>query len=126
MRPLGTLEQRLMDIVWDGETFTVRDVMARMERESAYTTVMTTMDRLFKKGLLAREKAGTAFVYRAVMSRDDYHRAVVEEAVSGMLESAAGPVLAAFVETAAKLDENNLRRLERLIAERRRGRGGKR
>ena len=123
MRPLGSLEQRVMDIVWGGDAFTVRDVMARMRHEPAYTTIMTTLDRLFKKGLLAREKSGTAFVYRAAMSRDDYHRAVVEQAVGGLLANATGPVLAAFVDTAARLDEDNLRRLERLIAQRRRGKG---
>lgn len=112
-----------MDVVWDGDAFTVRDVLARMKRGPAYTTVMTTLDRLFKKGLLARDKDGTAFVYRAAMSRDEYHRAVVEEAVGGLLADATGPVLAAFVDTAAKLDEDNLRRLERLIAQRRRGKG---
>lgn len=120
MRPLGKLEQRVMSIVWTGEAFTVREVMARMAPEPAYTTVMTTLDRLFKKGLLGREKDGTAFVYRPAMSRDDYHKAVVEEAVGGLLARAADPVLAAFVDTAARLDEDNLRRLEQLIARRRR------
>ena len=123
MRPLGPLEQRVMDIVWGGDTFTVRDVVARMQREPAYTTAMTTLDRLFKKGLLSREKSGNAFVYRAAMSRDGYHRAVIEEAVGGLLANATGPVLAAFVDTAASLDQDNLRRLERLIAQRRRGNG---
>jgi predicted transcriptional regulator len=112
-----------MHIVWNGDAFTVRDVMTRMRRKPAYTTVMTTLDRLYKKGLLAREKSGNAFVYRAAMSRDDYHAAVVEEAVGGLLADATGPVLAAFVDTAAKLDEDNLRRLERLIAQRRRSKG---
>jgi predicted transcriptional regulator len=122
VRPLGKLEQRVMNVVWDGDAFTVREVMARLEPEPAYTTVMTTLDRLFKKKLLARAKDGAAFVYRAAMSRDDYHHAVVEGAVGGLLERATGPVLAAFVDTAAKLDEDNLRRLERLIEAHRKGR----
>ncbi len=109
-----------MAVLWADGDLTVRDVMARMKRPPAYTTVMTTMDRLFKKGLLARTKEGTAFVYRAAMSRDDYHHAVVEEAVGDLLAKATGPVLAAFVDTAAELDEDNLRRLEQLIAQRRR------
>lgn len=114
-----------MNVVWDGESFTVRDVMARLDPEPAYTTVMTTLDRLFKKGVLARDKDGVAFVYRAAMSRDEVHKAIVEEAVGGLLAKATGPVLAAFVDTAARLDEDNLRRLETLIAEHRR-KGSKR
>jgi len=109
-----------MAIIWDGDSFTVRETMRRMDGGPAYTTVMTTLDRLFKKGLLARDKDGTAFVYRAAMSRDEYHHAVVEDAVGDLLEKATGPVLAAFVDAAAKLDEDNLRRLEQLIATHRR------
>jgi len=120
VRPLGKLEQRVMAIVWNGDALTVRDVMTRIDDEPAYTTVMTTLDRLFKKGLLGRDKDGTAFVYRAAMSRDEYHHAVVEEAVGDLLEKATGPVLAAFVDAAAKLDEDNLQRLEQLIATHRR------
>ena len=110
-----------MGVVWRGEAFTVREVLDRLGGGPAYTTVMTTLDRLFKKGLLARDKQGTAFVYRAAMSRDDYHHAVVEEAVGGLLARETGSVLAAFVDTAARLDEDNLRRLEQLIADHRRG-----
>jgi predicted transcriptional regulator len=80
---------------------------------------MTTLDRLFKKGLLAREKQGNAFVYRAAISRDAYHRRLIEEAVGALLARSADPVLAGFVDAAAASDEKNLGRLERLIAERR-------
>lgn len=116
VRPLGKLEQQVMEIVWCSDPLTVRDVMKRVKGKPAYTTVMTTLDRLFRKKLLARDKDGAAYVYRPVMSRDDYHRAVVEEAVGGLLEEAAAPVMAAFVDTAAKGGDDNLRQLEQLIA----------
>lgn len=106
-----------MEIVWASDPLTVREVVQRIEGRPAYTTVMTTLDRLFRKKLLKRTKDGTAYVYRAAMSRDDYHRAVVEEAVGGLLEEAAAPVMAAFVDTAAKGGDDNLRELEKLIAD---------
>lgn len=112
-----------MDILWEGDSLMVREVTARLGHALAYTTVMTTLDRLFKKGLLVRRKDGTAFVYCAAISRDDYHLGVVEQTVGELLEAATGPVLAAFVDAAAKLDEGNLRRLEELIAVHRRGKG---
>lgn len=112
-----------MDVLWRGQALPVRGVMAELPGDPAYTTVMTTLDRLFKKQLLSRDKSGTAFVYRAAMSRDEYHHAVVDEAVGGLLEKATGPVLAAFVDAAARMDEDNLQRLEELIAEHRRERG---
>lgn len=125
VKSLGKLEQRLMAILWRGEPLAVRDVLDELGDKRAYTTVMTTLDRLFKKGLLARDREGNAYVYRAAMTRDAYHRAVVEDAITGLMQESAGPVLTAFVDTAASLDEENLERLERLIAEKRRaGNGG--
>ncbi len=119
---LGALEERLMEVLWRSGPLAVREVCARLEGKPAlaYTTVMTTLDRLFKKGLLARQKDGNAFVYRPALSRDDYRRRIVESTVSGLMRAAdAKPVLAAFVDAAAQVDEENLSRLEALIAERR-------
>lgn len=111
-----------MTIVWEaGEAMSVRDVCERVKRSKlAYTTVMTTMDRLHKKGLLARTKQGNAFLYLAALSRDEYQRRIVESALAPMFEHGAAPVLAAFVDVATKLDESNLATLERLIAEHKR------
>jgi predicted transcriptional regulator len=81
---------------------------------------MTTLDRLFKKGLLTRERVGQAFVYRAALDRDGYRQRLIEAAVGELVDRAPDAVLAAFVDTAAALDEHNLLRLERLIAERKR------
>ncbi len=113
-----------MEVLWRSGPVQVRDVCARLKGSPAlaYTTVMTTLDRLFKKGLLARHKEGQAFVYEPALSRDEYKRRIVEQTVSGLMSRAsdAAPVLAAFVDAAAEVDEENLRRLEELIAERRR------
>lgn len=124
LRPLGELEQKVMAELWaagDG-ALSVREVSRRLGARLAYTTVMTTLDRLYKKGLLAREKDGVAFRYRARIDRDEYHRGVVRHAVSGLLSRSAEPVLAGFLDAAESIDEAHLARLERLIAERRRRR----
>ncbi len=121
---LGQLELRLMDILWTAsEPLSVRDVLAQLGRSKlAYTTVMTTLDRLYKKELLLREKQCNAFVYQAAMDHDEYQRRVVAAAVGPLLEQGAGPVLAAFVDVAAGVDEKHLLQLERLIAAHRRRR----
>lgn len=123
-RVLGTLEERVMASVWNASApVSVREVVDRLGRPRlAYTTILTTMDRLYKKGLLSRERDGIAFVYRAAMSRDDLHGRIIEETVSSLLAKGRDPVLAAFVDVAASVDEANLARLERLIAAKRRGR----
>lgn len=117
-RVLGSLEERLMDILWGAtDGLTVRDVCGKLGGQPtlAYTTVMTTLDRLHKKGLLSREREGSAFRYVPAMSRDAYRRKIVEETVSRLMTESADPVLAAFVDVAVTIDEANLERLQRLI-----------
>lgn len=122
-RVLGDLEQGVMDVLWEAGPLAVREVQRRVGGgKLAYTTVMTTLDRLFKKRLLTREKLGLAFVYQPAMDRGEYQRRVVEAAVAPLLEHGTGAVLAAFVDVAAGISESNLQALEKLIAERRRRR----
>ena len=113
-----------MDVLWTRSPLAVREVCKLLcgDREPAYTTVMTTLDRLFKKGMLLRHKDGIAFVYEPALSKDDYRRRVLERTISDLVtkKADADPVLAAFVDAAANVDEANLDRLEDLIAERRR------
>ena len=108
-----------MGILWDESPLTVRDVKARLKSKPAYTTVMTTLDRLYRKGLLARTKNGQAFVYLPAMDRAEYQRRVVQAAVAPLLAEGGSAVLAAFVDAAAEVGDENLAKLERLIAARR-------
>ena len=85
---LGPLEEAVMEVVWRLGTGNVREVARQMERNLAYTTVMTTMDRLYKKGLLDRELTDRAFVYSAKVSREDWNRRRAGEMMAGFL---AGP-----------------------------------
>ncbi len=121
---LGVLEEKVMEALWKRSPLTVRKVckLLRGEHEPAYTTVMTTLDRLFKKGLLQRHKDGIAFMYEPAMTKDDYRRRVLEGTISSLItqKADADHVLAAFVDAAADIDESNLARLEALVSERRR------
>ena len=63
IQPLGPLEITVMEILWTHGESNVRDVVDRLGRPLAYTTVMTTLDRLYKKGMLERRKADRAFFY---------------------------------------------------------------
>jgi predicted transcriptional regulator len=119
-RVLGELETRVMDLVWSEHPLSVRAACDRLGKEHAYTTIMTTMDRLHKKRLLRRRKDGNAFLYEPAMDRAEYQKRVVEAALTPLLEQGASPVLAAFVEVAADLDESHLAELEKLIASHRR------
>jgi predicted transcriptional regulator len=119
---LGSLERDVMTLVWrHGET-SVRDGCDELGPAVAYTTVMTTMDRLFKKGLLARRKVGRAFVYRATASRAEIEGQVATELVHSLLqrEGEPLPVLSSLVDAVSERDRALLNELERLIREKRR------
>jgi predicted transcriptional regulator len=116
---LGSLEGEVLAIVCEFGGSSVDDVRQRLSRPCAYTTVMTTLDRLYKKGLLDREKTGRRFLYMQKNIRSS------EEATG---ESAAPrwPVLAlsAFashlLDAVSSYDEDLLQELEKSIALRRR------
>jgi len=60
---LGPLERKVLDAAWGLKRASVREVVDKLESEFAYTTIMTTLDRLYKKGYLDREMKVRAFLY---------------------------------------------------------------
>jgi predicted transcriptional regulator len=81
---LGVLEREVMEAVWTAGEVTVRDTQSLLPRRVAYTTVMTTLDRLFKKGLVVRSRAGKAFVYRASRTRQEADTAILSNLVDAV------------------------------------------
>ncbi len=104
-----------MAVVWTRGAATVKEVAACLSRERAYNTVQTTLERLYRKSLLLREKQSHAFVYKPRLDRAGYHRHLISRFVRDLLQDERGSVLAAFVDTAADVDLENLERLENLI-----------
>jgi predicted transcriptional regulator len=120
---LGALEQDVMKVVWASTEVSVRDVCARLGTPVAYTTVMTTLDRLFKKRLLTRRKVGQAFLYRAVATREEMEGVVTAELLDTLLRRHADeplPVLSSLVDAVSDRDRSLLDELERLVREKRR------
>ena len=117
MKPLGELETLVMDVAWSGGDLTVREVCDRLEGDAsrAYTTIMTTMDRLFSKGLLSREKDGQAWRYRPALTRAAFEHALADHLATEILNAHGEIGLVAFVD-AASADPAMLDRLEALIA----------
>jgi predicted transcriptional regulator len=120
---LGALEREVLSLVWERGDATVRDVCERLDSTIAYTTVMTTMDRLFKKRLLSRHKVGRAFMYRAVVTRKELEGAIAGELVETLLQrngSEPLPILSSLVDAVSDRDRALLDALERLVREKRR------
>lgn len=111
MKALGELEAAIMHVVWTSEDpVTVRDVLGRLRsRGLAYTTVMTVMDRLWKKRLLTRRAQGRAYVYRAALSESEYTARLMHELLAATGDKAAA--LAHFVDGMRPGEEEEIRRL---------------
>lgn len=121
---LGELETAVLEHVWTSGASDVKAVHHALGEPRGITlnTVQSTMERLFRKGLLTREKVSHAYVYSARQTREELGARVVEEVVGRLLQGEAVPVLEAFVDLAERTDAANLDRLERLIAARRKAR----
>jgi len=120
---LGALEREVMSLAWEQHELSVREACERLGSTVAYTTVMTTMDRLYKKGLLSRRKVGRAFLYRAAATRHEIEGAVAAELVQSLIQRGRGeplPVLSSLVDAVSDRDRALLDELERLIKEKRR------
>jgi len=120
---LGALERDVLALVWERGDSSVRDACEHLGSAVAYTTVMTTMDRLFKKRLLSRRKVGRAFVYHATATREELEGAVAAELVQTLLRADGFgplPILSSLVDAVSDRDRALLDELERLVREKRR------
>jgi predicted transcriptional regulator len=84
---LGSLERGIMDVIWDdpGVEVSVRDILGSAAgRGLAYTTVMTVLDRLWRKGYLARRRDGRAYLYTAARTREDHVESLVAQVLAGV------------------------------------------
>ena len=124
---LGPLEWRVLDALWQrAEPATVRDLQPAFS-DIAYTTLMTTLDRLHRKHILTRTKSGRAFVYAPRASRAMFDSGRATQALLAAVERggpSATPVLSCFVDALGDHDEALLAELEALVRARRTGREG--
>ncbi|MEQ1606342.1 MAG: BlaI/MecI/CopY family transcriptional regulator [Pyrinomonadaceae bacterium] len=119
---LGDLERKVMIEVRGLGESTVTAVNRAMGESHAYTTVMTTLDRLYKKGLLDRRKDGRAFLYTAKYSVEELERGMAVDIIGRLFETSmgkVGPVLACIVDSVSERDMLLLDELERLVKEKR-------
>lgn len=100
----------------------MRDIVRALGDGIAYTTVMTTLDRLYKKRLLSRCKDGRAFIYKPLVTRAEFEQGIAEDVIDGLLaggSSGVEPVLACIVDAVSEHDRELLDELDRLIKEKR-------
>ena len=117
---LGDLEKAVLQYFWGNDAADVKQVHGDIDPtgQRSMNTVQSAMDRLFKKGLLKREKIGHAFVYRRAQSRDAFVAKLMRAVASDFISSEQD-YLAAFSSLTDELDNAQLDELEQLIERRR-------
>jgi predicted transcriptional regulator len=119
---LGPLEQQLLEELWTCKSATVRELLDQGTLKLAYTTVMTTLDRLYKKQLLDRVAEGRAFRYSPRHTQEELKKAAAGETIRQFLSSspAAALPLSYLVEAVSDHDAGLLDELQRLLDRKRR------
>jgi predicted transcriptional regulator len=118
----GPLELRVLEALWSrGTPSCVRDIQPSFPGV-AYTTLMTTLDRLYRKGTLRRDKSGRAFYYVPKASPEQLVSELAGSTIATLLpdnNASVRPIMSMFVETIGDRDETLLDELEALVRERR-------
>jgi len=118
----GPLEIRVLEALWTRPTAAcVRDIQPQFPGV-AYTTLMTTLDRLFRKGTLRREKSGRAFYYLPKASQDQLLSELAGSTLATLMpgdNASVRPIMSMFVDTIGDRDEALLDELEALVRARR-------
>ena len=119
----GPLEIKVLQALWQrNQPSSVRDLLPEFPG-TVYTTLMTTMDRLFQKGILSRQKQGRSFVYTIDLSESEQASRIARRWFDALLPNAptqtATPILRQFVEVVGERDAELLDELEQLVIQRR-------
>lgn len=123
---LGDLESAVMEVLWAKSGQTVNEVEERLrqKREIAHTTVLTTLDRMYRKGYLNREKQAKAFVYAPRYTRNEFERTMAQEVLGALIGQSAETAVSTFIDLIGN-DPGALDQLEEKIREKRRERAKK-
>lgn len=118
---LGDLELAVLEDIWQHGEVDAKSAHARVgaARGISLNTVQSTLERLYRKGLLGRQKHSHAFRYSAEVDRATLVGQLIEATVSRVAGAESGALMSAFVDIASRAGDEQLRELEALVAARR-------
>ncbi|PHS22665.1 MAG: TrmB family transcriptional regulator [Methylophaga sp.] len=114
---LGELEKLVLNYFWRVEIADTKQVYAYFEKQrgGSLNTIQSTLDRLFKKGLLKRHKEGHAFQYRAATQRKAFIGQLLKEVTEDFTLADEDSLLTAFVSLSTGLNQRQLDKMEKMI-----------
>jgi predicted transcriptional regulator len=116
---LGELEKEVLQYFWRNQDADAKAVHAHFSkrRGGSLNTIQSTLDRLYRKGLLTRYKEGHAFQYQAAVDRKSFIGTLIQGVLKEYSREYDDGMLAAFVSLSSELDATQLARLEQMIRE---------
>lgn len=116
-KSLSKLEQQVMEIVWVHQESSVRNVLEEIkkDKEVAYTTVLTILQRLEEKGFVKKKEVGKMHVYLSKISKEAYSKTVAESFVHNFINSFGNIAIASFAESIDKLPKEKRKYLLTLL-----------
>lgn len=117
------LERPLMEILWTRGSMKGRDLYdaIRGRKDIAYTTALTVLDRLSKKGLIKKDRDSGTILFTPAISREAYECAVTENLVRRAFEVSSDLAVSAFADVFSRMPKEDIDKLEKLIAGKKNG-----
>jgi predicted transcriptional regulator len=122
---LGANEQLVLGALWEKGPLPGRRLYEEVSRsrELAYTTVLTIVGRMVKKGSVRRKRVDGLYYYEAAMDKSEFERRASAAVVKGIIDVSPAHALSAFIDSISELDESKLDEIMRIIEERRKADG---
>ncbi len=116
---LGRMELQIMNVVWDGGKATVHDVKESLSRgrKPAYSTVLTMMRKLERKGYLMHEVDGRTYVYSPTVSRREVRHSMLGDLLNRLFDGSAELLVTSLIEQ-KRISTRELREIRKLVGER--------
>lgn len=102
---MGPLEKEVMEVVWNKNEVSVKEVALELSKKHnlAYTTVLTILSRLWKKGLVNRSKKGKSFVYTAKRDKQQTLQSVIRSTLTTLVERYGDEAISAFIDEVSSI-----------------------
>ncbi len=122
---ISNAERPILELLWQKGPLTGREIYdhVRQSRPAAYTTVLTLIGRMVKKGSVRRRQAGGLLVFEAAMERSEFENTVAAVVMKRILEISPSSAISTFVEAVSEWDESKLDEVMEIIEKKRKADG---
>lgn len=122
-RFFGPLEAKIMDVLWNDVEMTIKDVQQVLEREKSmnFNTVMTVMNRLVDKEILCKRLEGRSFLYKPLLSREEFLTTQSKEMTNELMDEFGSVVVSHMLDALEDVDDALVAKLEQKIKELKKG-----